>query len=838
MTKKDIKLVVIFGIPVVFVFIVMSIFGLPFLDATERGLYESVLELTTQGDRKKAGVLLVQIDDKSLQELGPLPWHRKHLAEAVSILDSGGANVIGLAVPLNGMNAHEGLEQIRTFRERLETYSQVKAQDPFKKWILENLTQVESALDYDQGLINSVGSSGKVVLPVITRTDHDSGKDSQEDRAALYKNSLARRGIALSHLERRKVTGLMMPFPGLTQAAAGLGHADLTAGKGRGCIFHPLFVSYEGALIPSFPLRMAIAVLQKEPGQVVIEEDGIRLGDYTLPAIKGEMAILSTQKGRSFARASFVDILHSQVPPKLMEGKAVIIGFGGGASGSYSTSALEDSPDELTAHLLNNMLNGTVSARPSWFLYLEILILLLVGCFGFLYFPKANNRIRLMWTGLLGFLILIMGMAVLTQMNMWFRTIYAVVCLVFVYLIFLVMDRLRLRGGARDADATNRLLGLSFQSQGLLDLAFDKFKKLPMDLESMNLIYNLGQEFEEKGMVEKALSAYEYLAACGKFRDIEERIPRLRRSEKSSTTGGTQLGLTRESLSAHSGIEGRSKVGRYEIIEELGKGAMGLVYKALDPTINRLLAIKTIRFSDEFEEDVAQEIKGRFFTEAEIAGQLSHPSIVTIYDIGEDGDLIYMVMEYIEGEDLENFVNRRHLLPLRKVLDVVAGVADALDYAHGAGVIHRDIKPANIMILKTGGIKVTDFGIAKAISSSRTKTGVILGTPNYMSPEQIMGQKIDHRSDIFSLGVLFFQLLTGETPFHGDNLSSLLYQITQVKHPPVRHYNPKIPRVCEQLIDKALCKDPKARFKSAREMEKYVSLFATKIDQLKKKSEA
>jgi serine/threonine-protein kinase len=162
-------------------------------------------------------------------------------------------------------------------------------------------------------------------------------------------------------------------------------------------------------------------------------------------------------------------------------------------------------------------------------------------------------------------------------------------------------------------------------------------------------------------------------------------------------------------------------------------------------------------------------------------------------------------------------------------------VAEALDFAHKADVIHRDIKPANIMLLKTGGVKVTDFGIAKAISSSRTKTGVILGTPNYMSPEQIMGQKIDPRSDVFSLGVLFFQLLTGDLPFQGDNLSSLLYQITQVSHPPLRNYNAKIPKVCERIIDKALAKNPKNRFQTAGQFARVLRLLASRIEELKRK---
>jgi len=266
---------------------------------------------------------------------------------------------------------------------------------------------------------------------------------------------------------------------------------------------------------------------------------------------------------------------------------------------------------------------------------------------------------------------------------------------------------------------------------------------------------------------------------------------------------------------------------------ELGKGAMGTVYKGRDPKINRLLAIKTIRFSDEFEENQLQEIKERFFREAELAGKLSHPGIVAIYDVGEDYDLTYMAMEFLDGEDLEKYCRKESLLPFRKVLDIIAETADALEYAHNNGVIHRDIKPANIMLLKNKRIKVTDFGIAKSMSSSKTRSGIILGTPNYMSPEQIMARKIDARSDIFSLGVVFFQLLTGELPFKGDNLNSLFYQITQAMHPSPRKINPRVIRPCEQIIDKVLAKNPEHRFQRAKNLAKYLRILAYKIDTMK-----
>jgi serine/threonine-protein kinase len=331
-------------------------------------------------------------------------------------------------------------------------------------------------------------------------------------------------------------------------------------------------------------------------------------------------------------------------------------------------------------------------------------------------------------------------------------------------------------------------------------------------------------------MIGRALSIFEYLRRVGGLRNLDARILRLKEEMEFPFEPG-DVTAKRAGLLQTPPLEERKRIGRYQVLGVLGRGSMGIVYKAKDPKLNRLLAIKTVRFLDEFDEDVIEDIKKRFFREAEIAGRLSHPSIVTIHDIGEDGDLTYMAMEFLEGISLEKFVTRDRLLPLARVVHVVASVARALEFAHGAEVIHRDIKPANIMLLEAGGIKVTDFGIAKAISSSRTKTGVILGTPNYMSPEQIMGQKIDPASDIFSLGIVFFQLLTGELPFQGDNLSSLLYEITQKKHPKLQNFRRKLPLVMDQVMDKFLAKNPRERFKSAGDAARILGILAKKLEE-------
>jgi serine/threonine-protein kinase len=258
-------------------------------------------------------------------------------------------------------------------------------------------------------------------------------------------------------------------------------------------------------------------------------------------------------------------------------------------------------------------------------------------------------------------------------------------------------------------------------------------------------------------------------------------------------------------------------LGRYKVLKELGRGAMGLVYLGKDPTIQRFVAIKTMRLDHIDHDDKLQDVKARFFREAESTGRLSHPNIVTIYDAGEESDLGYIAMELIEGTPLKQWARKPNLMPVNEVLLTVATVADALDYAHQQGVVHRDIKPANIMLTKDRVVKVMDFGIAKLASSSKTHTNMVLGTPTYMSPEQIAGKKVDGRSDIFSLGVVLFELLTGQTPFSADNLSALLFSIAHHPHPAIQTLSPDLPPMVQAIVDRALQKELPHRYRRAEE---------------------
>ena len=261
-------------------------------------------------------------------------------------------------------------------------------------------------------------------------------------------------------------------------------------------------------------------------------------------------------------------------------------------------------------------------------------------------------------------------------------------------------------------------------------------------------------------------------------------------------------------------------IGRYEIIRTIGKGAMGEVFLGRDPHINRLTAIKTVHFEDTFGSEDIQHIKGKFFREAESAGTLSHPNIVTIYDAGEDGDSAYIAMEFLEGSTLLRFTRRKRLLPLRRFIRYMVQVAEALEYAHSQGVIHRDIKPANIILMQSDQIKITDFGIAHLATSSQTQTGVVKGTPYYMSPEQFSGQKVDGRSDIFSLGTTMFQLLTGTLPFYAESPALLMNQIMNFPHPNPRALNFRIIPAMVGIIDRTLAKDRDSRYQSAKALAK------------------
>src|SRR3954451_7668907 len=263
-------------------------------------------------------------------------------------------------------------------------------------------------------------------------------------------------------------------------------------------------------------------------------------------------------------------------------------------------------------------------------------------------------------------------------------------------------------------------------------------------------------------------------------------------------------------------------LGRYNIERTLGKGAMGVVYEGLDPRLGRRVAIKTI-LKSHLDEDTAKDYSMRFVREAQAVARLNHPHIVQVYDFGEEGDIAYLVMEFIKGKELKAFFDANERFDLKEAVCIMGELCDALDFAHHAGIIHRDIKPANVMIDAQGRTKLTDFGVARVQDSDktsveRTQAGTMVGTPAYMSPEQITGGTIDKRSDVFSAGIILYQFLTGEKPFTGSGAWTIAKKIIQEEPALPSSVNNAVTPLFDAVVNKALSKSPETRYQSARDL--------------------
>jgi serine/threonine-protein kinase len=260
-----------------------------------------------------------------------------------------------------------------------------------------------------------------------------------------------------------------------------------------------------------------------------------------------------------------------------------------------------------------------------------------------------------------------------------------------------------------------------------------------------------------------------------------------------------------------------AQLGRYVIQSELGRGAMGVVYKATDSVLERPVAVKTVNIT--LEREYADKYEKRFYQEAKAAGSLNHPNIVTIHDVGKSGDVVFMAMEYIEGVELRTLIGEGKPLRLPQAVSIAAQVAEGLAFAHQRGVVHRDIKPANIMVVANGPVKITDFGIARMRGTGDlTQTGMLLGSPKYMSPEQVIGKRADHRSDIFSLGVILYEMLCGVAPFNGENVTALMYQIVNFVPPAPSSVTAAVPQMLDFIVAKMLAKPLEERYQDAAEV--------------------
>jgi len=357
------------------------------------------------------------------------------------------------------------------------------------------------------------------------------------------------------------------------------------------------------------------------------------------------------------------------------------------------------------------------------------------------------------------------------------------------------------------------------------DVMYRKLNNHGFSKQHYEQVYELGLSFERKRSFDKAQKVYTLLNRVGGFKDSKPRLDHL----KKVTNQSTDLPNLQETLVLDSDTFELPQLGRYHIIRELGRGSMGVVYLAKDPKIDRDIALKTIRLTD-LEAHEIESVKKRFFKEAQAAGRLNHPNIVTVYDVGEEKDIAYIAMDFVKGEPMNHYAKPENLLEYTELLDIFGRVAEALKFAHDNDIVHRDIKPSNILYdRKTNTVKVSDFGIARIADSKQTQTGIVMGSPSFMSPEQIRGEKLTGKSDIFSLGVSLYQLLSGELPFKGENLPGLAYAITHAKQKSVKEFNTSLPQSVTRIVNKALQKDSVNRFADAGVMAETIYKVTKKV---------
>jgi serine/threonine-protein kinase len=842
------------GILLTLFFLFITLTGvLDFPSAIEMKAFDLRARLAAPEDRNP-DIELVVISEEDLSELGRFPWPRGILAQGIRNLSAAGARVIALNIHFPEPEESSGLRTLRILKDAYEGLglSQDSAAQAFGK----KLAQAVNDLDNDAKLQKAFKDAGNVVLPVYFDT-LSSGKDTKGPEF-IAKHSYKRiRGAkeewAVGSL--RWFSKLRPVLPSFAEVAAGIGHNNLFADEDGSIRSQVHVVGYlKDTYFPSFSVSIAktFKALQDEDILVNLGE-GIQFRvspstAITVPVIDPQMRTLVSWNmgpGLAFHQTPFAKVYKNEFQADLFRDKIAIIGPTAPGIGDRLVTPVSGTLPgvEVVANSVANILTQRFFTRPPWIVLLELGILVLFGLFIAFGLPRLKAGMGA-WTTLILFLTYgTVGTFLFFSHHVWLKISPAMLLLVIGYILvmskkFFITEKTKEKVEA-DSVETNKMLGLSFQQQGMLDLAMEKFYRLPIEEEGVkDLLYNLGLDFERKRQFSKALTTYKRIIEDGmNFKDLAERIPKLKGAEATMIFkgGGPHPGDIGATLA---NVDVKPTLGRYEISGELGRGAMGVVYKGEDPKIHRTVAIKTLRLS-EFDEDVVGEIKERFFREAESAGLLTHPNIVTIYDCGEEQDLAYIAMEYLEGEDLEKWTQKGSLLPLRDTLFIAAHVAEALDYAHSKSIVHRDIKPANIMRLKeTKDIKVTDFGIARITTSSKTKTGVVLGTPSYMSPEQVAAKKVDGRSDIFSLGVVLFEMLTGEKPFEADDLTSLMYKIAREPHPAPRSINSKIPQVVEKIIDKAMEKEPEKRYQKAGHMAEHLRRVIAKIDEAKAKKGA
>ncbi len=780
-------------------------------------------QLVRTADKPLANVAIIDIDKASHDHFGGKQFS---LTYALEKLLEAEPQAIGILMPLaepDGKPALEALDNLAT-----ETAAMKLSQKEIAA-ITRLIENEKRHLDSNQRIAYAIRKSGLVTLAMHDRTAAASLPLAFTPQPDSTMQKLYRR-LAPLHASRLTILdNFARPDPMFADAARNTGWLSLPVDyDGRSRSFELVHTDHAGHAIGSMPLLLSMAksadddAISIEPGLVKQGGRSVKTDPFWRAFIRLYYENDSLALPRHIALGTLLD---KDFKASSMNGKVVLIADESmlrpvqQVAGGHELAVAD-----FVAIATANMLNDDLFTRTATTTWLELLLFVAAALVLALAIPRLHYGVGL---GLALLLILLLAGSteyLLLTKQLWLKTALPI-SLLLIGMLILGLRRLyaaQAKTHQHEVAHTLRQLGLAYQEQNKLDLAFEAFQKLPPQPANLEALYNLALDFERRRRYERAVAAYQHiLHHDGNFKDVIARKLNAEKMERSLSMNSGQFTASILLMPDENGL--KPQLGRYEVEKELGRGVMGAVYLGRDPKIDRTVAIKTLALSQEFEAEELQEVENRFFHEAAAAGRLNHPNIVTIYDAGEEHDLAYIAMEFIEGQPLSDYVQPKKLLAVETVLNIVAQVAGGLDYAYKQGVVHRDIKPGNIMYNdKSGLVKIADFGIARITSSSRTKTGAILGTPSYMSPEQISSQKVDGRSDIFSLGSTLYTLLTGKKAFSADSIAALSYQITSEKHPDPTKLREGLPNCVKNILDKALQKDPDNRYQDGMAMRRAI----------------
>ena len=788
----------------------------------EHKLYDAAIR--TSSPAPLADVVIVGIDDASLAALGPWPWSRDIHARLIDRLSAAGAQTVVYTPAFTQPQSDRGLAHLRKIRDTLSATTEAT---PLTAELGRVMGEAEAALDGDARLAASIQRAGNVFLA----SRYENVGAAAPLPAYVRRSTAPDPGTTATTLQSAQ-----HPIPSLGTVAAGVGHVYAEPDNDGRVRQIPLLLRYDSVGVPSLALLAVQHSLHLglDDLRALDASEGLRLGGQNIPTNAGVMLRprwqVSGDSAATFPTLSAASVLEGTAPAGSLKGKIVLVGEMTDAPGAAAARVEERlvHPVEVLAQAVSSMRLGLGVVEPGWAMPVTWLVLALALLYVVLVAPRLARPLVVAVGAGLVFAGVATEWTLLRYGGLWLSLLLPVLAVLTGSTVVALLRRgQRGETSARSAEAAeaDRMMGLALQGQGQLDMAFERLRKVPVSGALLDNLYHLAEDFERKRHFGKAQAVYEHILRHDRhYKDARSRYKRA----KAQAQGGAQApqGAT-DSLPGASAATPRlpgdasvgvPMLGRYQIDREIGKGAMGVVYLGRDPKIGRVVAIKTLALGQEFEGDALIDARARFFREAETAGRLQHPNIVTIFDAGEEHDLAYIAMEFLKGQDLTHACGQDRLLPVPTVLSIAAKVADALDYAHAHNVVHRDIKPANIMFDSgTGAVKVTDFGIARITDSSKTRTGLVLGTPSFMSPEQLAGKKVDGRSDLYSLGITLFQLLTGTLPLRGASMTELMHKIASVEAPDVRQLRPELSAAVAKVVALSLQKRPEARYQTGRQ---------------------